>query len=195
MFVIHNSVMRIVLLSVLFVVLGFLFICLFSKRPYIEKVSNVEVLKIVKDSVIVSINAVMTNDNFFSINGKNVSIKSRNNTEMDPIGKIQNFRIPSYSRDTICLSIKFKISEVFSHINGNSNGKNLTLAITGDFMPLFFVNFIEFEIDLSKLLFQNLNLIIGNNFNDLFDSRKVIRQVIGEMELQDCDSNIYYCLS
>jgi hypothetical protein len=195
MFVIQNSVMRIVLLSGLFVALGLLSICLLSNRPYVEKVSKVEVLEIVRDSVIVSINAIMTNDNFFSINGKNVSIKSLNNKESFPIGDIQNFRISSYSTDTIGFSIKFKISEVLRHINSNSPGQNWKLAITGDFMPLFFVKFIEFEIDVPKLLFQNLNLIIGDNSHNLIDSSRVIPQVTGEMELNDCDSNINYCLS
>ena len=187
--------MRIVLLSGLFVALGFLSICLLSNRPYVEKVSKVEVLEIVKDSVIVSIDVVMTNDNFFAINGKNVLIKSLNNKESYPIGDIQNFRISSYSTDTICLSIKFKISEVLRHINSFSPGQNWKLAITGDFMPLFFVKFIEFEIDVPKLLFQNLNLIIGDNSHYLIDSSRGISQVIGEMELNDCDSNINYCLS
>jgi hypothetical protein len=195
MFVIQDSVMRIVLLSGLFVALGFLSICLLSNRPYVEKVSKVEVLEIVKDSVIVSIDVVMTNDNFFAINGKNVLIKSLNNKESYPIGDIQNFRISSYSTDTICLSIKFKISEVLRHINSFSPGQNWKLAITGDFMPLFFVKFIEFEIDVPKLLFQNLNLIIGDNSHYLIDSSRGISQVIGEMELNDCDSNINYCLS
>ncbi len=187
--------MRIVLFSGLFVALGFLSICLLSNRPFVEKVSKVEVLEIVKDSVIVSIDVVMTNDNFFSINGKNVSIKSLNNKESYPIGDIQNFRISSYSTDTICLNIKFKISEVLRHINSFSPGQKWKLAITGDFRPLFFVKFIEFEIDVPKLLFQNLNLIIGDNSHYLIDYSRGISQVIGEMELNDCDSNINYCLS
>lgn len=187
--------MRIVLLSGLFVVLGFLSIGLLATRPYIEKVSKVEVLKIGKDSVIVSINAVMTNDNFFSITGKNVSIKSRYEQEQGHVAKIRNFRISAYSSDTICLSIKFKITEVLSLINVNSTGQNWKFAIAGDFMPLFFVKFIEFEIDIPKLLFQKLNLMIGNNCNDNFDFRKAITQVIEAIELQKCDSNIYYHLS
>jgi hypothetical protein len=187
--------MRIVLLSGLFVVLGFLSICLLATRPYLDKVSKVEVLKIVNDSVIVSINAVMTNDNFFSITGKNVSIKSRYEKELGHIGKIRNFRIASYSNDTIYLSIKFKLTEVLSLINSNSTGQNWKFAIAGDFMPFFFVKFIEFEIDIPMLLFQKLNLMIGDNCNDIFDFRKATTQVVEAIELQNCDSNIYYHLS
>jgi hypothetical protein len=115
----------------------------------------------------------MTNDNFFSITGKNVSIKSRCEQEQGNIGEIRNFRIPAYSSDTICLYIKFKITEVLSLININSTGQNWKFAIAGDFMPLFFVKFIEFEIDIPKLLFQKFNLMIGNNCNNIFDFRKI----------------------
>jgi hypothetical protein len=147
-----NTSSNIFKFTIVFFISGILIVLLSSQTPKIENVKIAKIIKYPNDSISISIEAIVKNDNFFSLTAVNTKIKSINVNHDLQIGVVDDFRIKAHSKHTVKAILKFAISDIISQFVINPNKQSWKFNITADIMPLFMVNTVHFELNIPKIL-------------------------------------------
>ena len=142
--------------AVLFSVAG-----IFSEKPRLVKFNKIEFLKKKGDSIAVLMTITIENPNFFSISGKNVEVISSNKLGEIGKGTMEPFTLKPRSSDSLKVLMMLKSNRMMEAYTSNGDNFESTIAIKGNFSPLFFVKTVTIE---SKVPKKEINSLILSSF-------------------------------
>ena len=164
----HKKILLFTLLNVLVIisVLGVL-----GGKPKVTKFNKIEFLEKKGDSIAVLLYITIENPNFFSISGKHITIESKTAKGTIGTGKIDAFSLDPKASDSLKVIMMVNANQMIDSYKDNADHFESTIALHGDFFPLFFTHKIDID---SKIPKKDINALLLSTFlsnnNITFDS-------------------------